>query len=262
MRNSPKKMTDMYTKFTYWMDKQAFLFLQNKFSDMGISLHETRKAACLPLSGKIAIGYVPPEAWSNFELCKRQLSWYGTSQFAGKYLLVSETDISEYGFNFKPSTIISKVKFKPMDLPGSDNEKIKALVDRKSFSLSCPSAFKDIESMDTWKQSRWLRIMGIGGVAFKELFALQCANHANFIEPDYFINSEEGPVPYSIGTTKQVCSACLEFFSIIGANFRKKLVVPCPGAVLYAGMSVNTYYEVKTISPESIIKTGFRFSPE
>ncbi len=67
-----------------------------------------------------------------------------------------------------------------------------------------------------------------------------------------FIDSEEGPVPYSIGTTKQVCSACLEFFNIIGANFRKKLVVPCPGAVLYAGMSVNTYYEVKTISSDPI----------
>jgi len=241
----------MYTKFTYWLDKQAFLFLQNKFSDMGISLHETRKAACLPLSSKIALGFVPPEAWSNFELCKRQLSWYGESRFAGKYLLVSGTDINEYGVDFKPSTIISKVKFKPMALPGSDHEKIKAMVDRKSFSLSCPSAFKDIESMDNWKQSRWLRIMGIGNVAFKDLFTFQCANHANFIEPVYFIESEEGPVPYSIGTTKQVCSACLEFFNIIGANFKNKLVVPCPGAVMFAGMSVNTYYDVQTISSDS-----------
>lgn len=242
----------MYTKFTYWMDKQAFLVLHKTLSEMGIPLHETRKAACLPLSNKIAMGYVPPEAWSNFELCKRQLSWYSTSQFAGRYLLVSGTDINEYGLDFKPSTIISKVKFKPIDLPGSDNEKIKELSDRKSFTRSCPAAFKEIESMDNGMQSRWLKIMGIAGITYKDLFTLQCANHANFIEPDYFIDSEDGPIPYSIGMTKQVCSACLEFFNIIGTKFKKKFVVPCPGAVLFAGMSVNTYYEVKTISLDSI----------
>jgi hypothetical protein len=52
-----------------------------------------------------------------------------------------------------------------------------------------------------------------------------------------------------IGKTKEVCSACLEFFNIIGGNFRKKFVVPCPGAVLFAGMSVNQYYQVETIQP-------------
>lgn len=219
---------------------------------MEIPLHETRKAACLPLSGNIAMGYVPPEAWSSFELCRRQLSWYGTSQFAGRYLLISGTDINAYGFDCKPSTIISKTKFKPMNLPGSDKGKIAALVEKKSFTLSCPSVFKNIESMDNKMQSRWLKIMGIGGVAFKDLFAFQCANHANFIEPDYYVDSEEGPLPYSIGATKQVCSACLEFFNIIGAAFKTKYVIPCPGAVLFAGMSVNTYYEVKTISLDVI----------
>ena len=214
---------------------------------MGTPLYETRKAVCLPLSSKIPIGYVPPEAWSNFDICKRQLSWYHTSQFSGRYLLISGTDINEYGFDFKPATIISKVKFKPKELPGSDNQRVKELTDKKSFTISCPSAFKDIESMDNEMQSRWLKIMGIGGISFKDLFTFQCANHVNFIEPDYFINAEEGPIPYSIGMTRRVCSACPEFFNIIGAEFKKKFVVPCPGAVLFAGMSVNTYYEVKTI---------------
>ena len=229
------------------MDKQTFLALNNTLSEMGTPLYETRKAVCLPLSSKIPIGYVPPEAWSNFDICKRQLSWYHTSQFSGRYLLIIGTDINEYGFDFKPATIISKVKFKPKELPGSDNQRVKELTDKKSFTISCPSAFKDIESMDNETQSHWLKIMGIGGISFKDLFTFQCANHVNFIEPDYFINAEEGQIPYSIGMTRQVCSACLEFFNIIGAEFKKKFVVPCPGAVLFAGMSVNTYYEVKTI---------------
>ena len=32
--------------------------------------------------------------------------------------------------------------------------------------------------------------------------------------------------------------------AIIGSQFKKKLVVPCPGAVLFAGMAPNRYYEV------------------
>lgn len=215
---------------------------------MGIPLHETRKTVCLPMSNKIALGFVPPEAWSNFDICKRQLSWYNTSRFSGKYLLISSTDINGYGFDIKPTTIITKIKFKPELLPGSDYGKIQKLTERKSYLIACPSAFNDIDSTDKAMQLRWLKIMGISGVAYKDLFAFQCANHANFIEPDYFIDAENGPIPYSIGMTKQVCSACLEFFNIIGAEFKKKFVVPCPGAVLFAGMSVNTYYEVKTIS--------------
>jgi hypothetical protein len=52
------------------------------------------------------------------------------------------------------------------------------------------------------------------------------------------------PVPYSIDKTSQICSACLEYFNIIGANFSKKYLVPCPGAVLFCGMAANRYYEV------------------
>ena len=52
------------------------------------------------------------------------------------------------------------------------------------------------------------------------------------------------PVPYSIDKTSHICSVCLEYFNIIGANFRKKYVVSCPGPVLCAEMGNNRYYEV------------------
>ena len=63
--------------------------------------------------------------------------------------------------------------------------------------------------------------------SYEELFIKHCANHANFIEPEYYIKDEE-PIPYSIGKTTHICSACLEFFNIIGSKWKKKLVVPCP----------------------------------
>jgi hypothetical protein len=81
-------------------------------------------------------------------------------------------------------------------------------------------------------------------VSFADLFAWHCANHANFIEPIYYLETDQGPAPYSIARTKFVCSACLELFNIIGADWKRKLVVPCPGAALFAGMATNRYYEV------------------
>ncbi|MFZ3047166.1 MAG: hypothetical protein WA151_14740 [Desulfatirhabdiaceae bacterium] len=236
----------MYTKFTYWLDKPTFLDIQNMLSTQKIPLYETRKAVCLPLSKKIELGYVAPEAWSNFDTCRRQLSWYEASEFSGRYLLISETNINWYGLDINPSTIISKIDFKPPYLPESSNDKIRQLAERDSFQQVCPAAFKDIASMGEGMQSRWLKIMGIRGITYSDLFVFHCANHANFVEPDYFIDSEEGPIPYSIGKTKQVCSACLQFFNIIGGHFRKKYVVPCPGAVLFAGMNVNQHYQVET----------------
>jgi hypothetical protein len=88
--------------------------------------------------------------------------------------------------------------------------------------------------------------MGIRGITYDELFIYHCANHANFLDPEFFIESIDGPIPYSIGSTKQVCSACLEFFNIIGEEFKKKFVIPCPGAVLFAGMVVNQYYLIES----------------
>jgi hypothetical protein len=40
--------------------------------------------------------------------------------------------------------------------------------------------------------------------------------------------------------------------NIIGGSFRKKLVVPCPGAVLFAGLITNRYYEVTHWRPKTV----------
>lgn len=232
------------------MDKEKFKTVQKKLADGDIPLYEARKAVCLPLSSKIPLGFVPPEAWSKFDLCKRQLSWYDSSEFAGKYLLISDRALTEYGIEIKPSTVIKKSKFKPTNLPKNDNSAINALVEKQVFQSTCPVAFKNLEAMEDGLQERWLKIMGIRGSTYRELFIVQCANHANFMDPDYFLESDQGIIPYSIGGTNKICSACLEFFNIIGGDFPKKYIVPCPGAVLFAGMAVNKYYEVITVTSD------------
>ncbi len=205
----------------------------------GNLLHKARKAVCVPLSGKMDMGYVPPDSWEKDSLCKRQLSWYGTSRYAGKTLLISSRSLAAWGLT--EETRIRGSKFRCRKFP-TRTEQI-ALLDRESYRAAKPDAWERIDEEEKERNNRWLKVMGIHGRSYEELFITHCANHANFIEPEYYLNEGE-PIPYSLGKTTHICSACLEFFNIIGSQWKKKLVVPCPGAVLFAGLAPNRYYEV------------------
>jgi hypothetical protein len=229
-----------YKKYTYWLEEKEFYVLEYQLRERGLRLVEAKKAACDPLFKEVEIGFVPLGAWGKNPFCKRPSSWYKASPFADKILVISSFDLKEY--HFTPETIIQECRFRPPKLPNRE-EKLR-LVDQQRYQQSKPEEWEDIEAEGPELHNQWLRAIGLRGVSFEELFISHCANHSNFIEPTYFIVEENGPVPYSIDKTSHICSACLEFFNIIGAPFRKKMVVPCPGAVLFAGMAANRYYEV------------------
>jgi len=229
-----------YKKYTYWLKEKEFHDLENRWKKKELKLVEAKNAACDPLSKEVEIGFVPLEAWGKNPFCKRPSSWYKASPFEGKILVISSFDLQEY--NVTPETVIRECRFRPPILPNRE-EKLR-LLDQQRYQQSKPGEWEDIDSEGPELHNQWLRAIGLRGVSFEELFITHRANHANFIEPTYFIVEENGPVPYSIDKTSHICSACLEFFNIIGPNFRKKYVVPCPGAVLYAGMITNRYYEV------------------
>lgn len=234
----------MYIKFAYWMDEKFFKDILKELEKKDVFPAAAKKTVCLPLSSKIPFGYIPPAAWSKFDLCRRQLSWYFASKFAGQYLLISEKPLTQFGLDLLPETTIKKANFRPKHLP--DNKTVKRLAEKDGFKHYCPPEFLDIGSMDEKMKDRWMKIMGVRGITYDEVFVEQCANHANFIEPEYFLDTANGIAPYSIGKTSKVCSACLEFFNIIGSKYKNKYVVPCPGAVLFGGMSVNKYYFVSS----------------
>jgi hypothetical protein len=229
-----------YKKYTYWLREQEFFDLEYSWKTKGLKVIEAERAACTPLSKGVEIGFVPLEAWGKNPFCKRPSSWYKVSPFAGKILVISSFDLQEY--HFTPETVIRESRFRPPRLPNRE-EKLR-LIDQERYQQSKPTEWEDIDSESPELHNEWLRAIGLRGVSFEELFISHCANHSNFIEPTYFIVEKNEPVPYSIDKTSHICSACLEFFNIIGATFRKKYVVPCPGAVLYAGMITNRYYEV------------------
>jgi hypothetical protein len=209
----------------------------------GVEVTEIRKAVCLPLSRRIEVGLVAPEVWENYALCRRQFSWYRQSSRQGQTLVVSSVPLLEAAPD--PAVIIKNSFFRPPRLP--DREAQTALIQRESYRNSRPEEWENIEAKDREEQQKWLKVMGLQDLTFEELFVGHCANHANFIEPAYQVLEDGHPVPYSLGRTRTVCSACLEFYNISGSSFKKKYVVPCPGAVLFAGLVPNHYYEV--VSP-------------
>lgn len=204
-------------------------------------MHEAKKAVCVPLTRSIEIGFVLRDGWSRYALCRRQLTWFNPEcPYYGQVLVISSSRIEE--INTGPTVVIRESTFKRPNVPDRTGQL--GLIDRESYREARPEAWEAIDSEDPEVHARWLNIMGVRGVTYEELFITHCANHANFIEPVHFIREDNQIVPYSIARTTHICSACLEFFNIIGSQFRKKLVVPCPGAVLFAGMAPNRYYEV------------------
>ena len=238
-----RKKKTAYEKYVYWLEHRDFLSLRSILDQKGSAITEAKKAVCVPLSKNVQIGFVAPDAWQKYELCKRQLSWYRGSSHAGQFLVVSSFELDDHGLT--PEAVIKQSRFRASSLPGRE-EKLQ-MIESSKYQQAKPSEWENIASEDPDLHDKWLKIMGVRGVSYEEVFISHCANHANFIEPVYFKNNQDGMVPYSIAKTSYICSACLELYNIIGSDFRKKMVVPCPGAVLFAGLSVNRYFEVTTI---------------
>lgn len=231
-----------YRKYAYWTRRPDAQRLKKELTAQGRTVIEPRKAVCIPLSKRADVGIVPPVTWKNASLCKRPLTWYWISPLAGKYLVISTHDLAAFGCE-RP-IVLQAATFRPPRMP-DDREK-QRLISRRSYLDAKPRQWDRLDEEDPGAQERWMRVMGIRGKKFADLFLTHCANHANFLEPEYFVRAGGSIVPYSIGKTQEVCSACLEFFNVIGGRFSRKLVVPCPGAVIYAGLPVNRYIEVTT----------------
>ncbi len=229
-----------FCKYVYWIPGPEVEGLRQSLGRSDLAVTEVKKAVCLPLSRRIEIGLVAPEVWDNYDLCRRQFSWYRHSPRRGQTLVVSSVLLPDVAP--APSVLIRNSSFHPPRLP--DGEKQRALIQRESYQYSRPEEWETIGADAREEQRRWMKVMGLQGLTFEELFIGHCANHANFIEPAYQVPEDGHSVPYSLGKTRTVCSACLEFYNIIGSSFKKKYVVPCPGAVLFAGMVPNHYYEV------------------
>jgi hypothetical protein len=181
---------------------------------------------------------VGPEVWDS--TCHRQGSWYRESKRNGQYLIVSSLELEH--FESYKEAIITQSKF-TLPRPAS-MEEMEEMVRDKEFKPLIPEDWNIISDLEKRIWIRWARRSG-SDADWDTLFLTHTANHANFIKPRFFIEENGQRIPYSIHTSANLCSCCLELFQVIGDNHPKKLVSPCAGALIFSRLPKDKYLLVE-----------------
>jgi hypothetical protein len=266
-----------YKKYCYWLDLDEFRSVRRAFEEKGIQGNDETHLPCRVLRASKELGYIAPSAWNGF--CKRRTSWYWKSKKAEKFLIVGNKPWDILG-DKETSTIVES-NFKPDHLPSQ--KEILELIELEEYRKRKP---KEWDKPDLIEKDFYLKCFerygGKDPFDFNKILISHSANHANFIDPQFFVNVKPSghrpglpgkeisfhivpldpaykagltghdPVkgekaPYSISDSLYVCSSCLEFFNILGEQWPTKYVVPCIGAVKFAGLPMNQYFKVEVL---------------
>lgn len=233
------KPNDVFMKHIYWLTKEDEARLREELAGQGIEMVSAKGVVCRPLDGVDEISSVAPEVWN--QTCSRQGSWYRASEKNGLYLVISSSEL--VGYEDKKAATITESDFDPPRLARLEEKK--AMIRDPQFAGQVPSQWK--EANDTEKRIflRWARRLGSEAKNFEDLHLSHTANHANFIRPHFFVKEKERIIPYSIDRTAHLCSCCLELFQVLGTQYEKKLVAPCPGATIFGRRKPNRYLLVE-----------------
>ena len=226
-------------KHIYWITKQDVLRLEERLAARGIKLKFAKGVVCTPLDEISKIACVAPEVWN--ETCARQGSWYRASDKNGLYLVISSFDLEE--LKDKKAGTIRRVDFHPPKTATLEDKE--ALVHDPGFERRVPPRWREISDVEKRIFLRWAARLGSETEDFDVLYLSHTANHANFMKPRFFIREGEMIVPYSIDRSAHLCSSCLELFQVLGAEHKKKLVAPCPGATIFARLEPDKYLLVE-----------------
>jgi hypothetical protein len=229
-----------YKKYCYWLDSDSLKKAKESLKKIDIESIDEDRIPCRILRASIEIGYVVPAAWEGF--CKRRTSWHRYSQKAKKFLMVSNfpVDLPDLG----NSIIITESNFKPDRFPSS--EEISQLIKSKKYKTQKPSEWDKPDPLEKDFYQRWFgRQQRTEPFDFDQILLRHSANHANFIDPKFYVNLNERKIPYSIADSLHVCSSCLEFFNILGSEWSVKYVVACVGAVQFARLPMNKFFKIE-----------------
>jgi len=230
-----------YKKFCYWVDFQSFKAVRRDLEERGIELPDESRIPCRVLRASKETAFLAPPAWNGF--CRRRTSWYRKSKMAGKFLIVSNSplDIPDQ----ENPIIIMGSNFMPDRLPDPDD--FSQMIRSKEYQKRKPPEWDRPDPLENDFYQRWFeRQQRKEPFDFDKILLSHSANHANFLDPKFFIKLNGTIVPYSIADSIHVCSSCLEFFNILGGQWPVKYVVPCIGAVQFAHLPMDQYFEVRT----------------
>jgi hypothetical protein len=267
---------EKYQKFCYWVDADRLNKVRENVEQSGGEFDDEARIPCRVLRVSREVSYCAPPAWYGF--CKRRTSWYWESEKAGKHLIVSSIPFDD--LDIGNPIIITESSFNPDRLPSPDE--IAQLVKSPEYEKRKPKAWEDVEPIDKDFYQTWFeRHRENEPFDFDKIFMSHSANHANFLDPKFFVKLPvhktglpgnelsshivppdpaykaglEGHLPanlngviapYSVADSLRVCSSCLEFFNILGGQWRVKYVTPCIGAVMFARLPADRYLEVNT----------------
>ena len=226
-------------KHIYWLTKEEVTHLEERLAARGIRLKFAKGVVCTPLDEISRIACVAPEVWNG--TCSRQGSWYRASDKNGLYLVISSFDLEE--LKDKKAGTIRRVDFHPPETATLEDKK--TLVHDPEFDRRVPPRWREITDVEKRVFLRWAAKLGGESEDFNLLYLSHTANHANFMKPRFFIREGEMIVPYSIDRSAHLCSSCLELFQVLGAEHKKKLVAPCPGAAIFARLEPDKYLLVE-----------------
>jgi hypothetical protein len=230
-----------YRKCCYWVDFQTLKVIQEQLEKKEVELWEEPRLPCRVLRASVEIGYVVPLGWEGF--CKRRTSWYFRSEKAGKFLVVSNGPPNLSGLG--NPILIKHSNFRPERLPTASESY--ELAQSRAFQEAMPRSWNKPDALEKDFYRRWFERHHVEEpFDFEKILMSHSANHANFIDPKFFNERQGTRIPYSIADSTHVCSSCLEFFNILGSQWPVKYVVPCIGAVQFAKLPIDHYFQVVT----------------
>ncbi len=232
-----------YKKHVYWLTKDEETQLREEFARRDMRVKSAKGIVCTPLDRINKITSVAPEVWND--TCARQGSWYRSSEKNGLYLIISSFPLE--GYEEHKAAIITESDFVP-SRPATREEK-EALVATPEFERQLPPEWQRVDDLEKRIYLRWAGRLGSDVEDYDFLYLSHTANHANFVQPRFFIRDDNGIIPYSIDQSAHLCSCCVELFQILGGEYEKKLVAPCPGATIFARLKPDRYLLVEKSQP-------------
>ena len=228
-----------YIKYIYWLTNEEEANLREELATNNIKLKSAKGIVCAPLDAINKITSVAPDIWND--TCNRQGSWYRTSEKNGMYLVVSSFELTNYGDH--KAAVITESDFIPPRLASLEDKNI--LVQEELIKRRIPEEWLHPRESEKKIYLRWARRLGSDVQDYNFLYLSHTANHANFIDPRFFISIGKEIVPYSIDRSAHLCSCCVELFQVLGSQYKKKMVAPCPGATIFARLKPDRYLLVE-----------------
>lgn len=187
---------------------------------------------------------VAPGAWDK--TCARQGSWYRASEKNGAVLLVSPVFLEVVFENAAvKGCLAATLDFERLAAPRSASpEEIGELLEDSVFRDIAPRKWFQTTRRQSVSHVKLAERFGAEVSSWQALFAIQTANHANFITPKLTVSVAGEPTPCSIYPTAYLCSCCLQLFRVMETNHKAFLVLPCPGGVIYGKLSPHRYIRV------------------